>query len=175
MSSAIHAAVISSRSRRQRQQQQQQQQQQPSLVSPLLAWPFCVPLVATAMHHTAAHCCTQRMRTRNDQASACPRVGVRALFQDEDAPEPFRFAAFSPALRMKLDRISQNFLSNLFPVRLHCKHLVERLLYEDSLRRGLFRLMNQGAIFVLLIIAQMFAGDPSAKRGIYNNLSERAV
>ena len=59
--------------------------------------------------------------------------------------------------------------------RLHCHHLAERLIFEDSLRRGLFRLVNQSAIFGMLLIAQMYTGDPSAQRGIYNTLSESPV
>ena len=82
------------------------------------------------------------------------------MFQD-DTP--------SPILRL------QRMVKTRFHIRLHCKNLAERLLYEDSLRRGLFRLLNQGSIFVLLLIAQSFTGYPSARRGIYNNLSKRAV
>jgi hypothetical protein len=82
------------------------------------------------------------------------------MFQD-DIP--------SPILRL------QRMVKTRFHVRLHCKNLAERLLYEDSLRRGLFRLLNQGSIFVLLLIAQSLTGYPSARRGIYNNLSKSAV
>ena len=57
-------------------------------------------------------------------------------------------------------------------VRLHCKNLVERLLFESRLARGLFRLMNQLAIFALLLQAIQYTGDPSVQRGIFNNISK---
>ena len=57
-------------------------------------------------------------------------------------------------------------------IRLHCKNLVERLLFESRLARGLFRLMNQLAIFALLLQAIQYTGDPSVQRGIFNNISK---
>ena len=56
--------------------------------------------------------------------------------------------------------------------RLHCKNLAERLLFEASFGHGLFRLVNQLLIFMLLLIALQFAGDPSVQRGVYMNLKE---
>jgi hypothetical protein len=72
----------------------------------------------------------------------------------------------SPLVRL------QRKIKDRFQERLHCKNLAERLIYEDSLRRGLFRFLNQGSIFVCLLIAQGLTGDPSARRGIFNNLSK---
>lgn len=57
-------------------------------------------------------------------------------------------------------------------IRLHCKNLVERLLFEARLSRGLFRLLNQLAVFALLLQAIQYTGDPSVQRGIFNNLSK---
>ena len=82
------------------------------------------------------------------------------MFQDDNP---------SPIVRM------QRIIKTRCHIRLHCTNLAGRLLYEDHLRRGLFRLLNQGSIFLLLLIAQSFGGDPSARRGIYNNLSKTAV
>jgi hypothetical protein len=60
-------------------------------------------------------------------------------------------------------------------VRLHCKILSERLIFESELCYGLFRLGNQIGIFGLLLLALAYSSDPSAQRGIYNNLSEIVV
>ena len=57
-------------------------------------------------------------------------------------------------------------------VRLHARNLADRLLFESSLVRGVFRLANQSLIFSLLLIALSLSGDPSAKRGIFNNLRD---
>jgi hypothetical protein len=46
------------------------------------------------------------------------------------------------------------------------------LLFEYALLRGLFRLLNQLLIFALLLVALGLSGDPSAQRGIYNNIVE---
>jgi hypothetical protein len=56
--------------------------------------------------------------------------------------------------------------------RLHAKNLADRLLFESSLVRGVFRLINQSLIFALLLIALSLSGDPATKRGIYNSLND---
>ena len=73
---------------------------------------------------------------------------------------------------MRLQAAVREKLSPEFGIRLHRKNLSERLQLESSLVRGFFRLVNQIAIFGMLLIALVFTGDPSAKRGIYNNLSK---
>ena len=65
----------------------------------------------------------------------------------------------------------QRYLRNTFLPRLHCKNLSERLTFESNLKRGLFRLINQSLIFSLMVIALRLSGDPTVKRGIFNDLS----
>ena len=57
-------------------------------------------------------------------------------------------------------------------VRLHCRNLSERLLLENHIVRGTFRLLNQLMIFSLLLVAISFGSDPSIKRGVYNELAD---
>jgi hypothetical protein len=55
-------------------------------------------------------------------------------------------------------------------VRLHCKNLSDRLMFESSITRGVFRLVNQSLVFSLMLIALKLSGEPAVKRGIDNDL-----
>ena len=57
-------------------------------------------------------------------------------------------------------------------IRLHCKHLSERLLLENHIVHGTFRLVNQLIIFAFLLVAISFGSDPSVKRGVYNEMAD---
>lgn len=58
----------------------------------------------------------------------------------------------------------------MYPARMHRKHLVDRLLFETSIVRGTFRLVNQALIFWLMVVAAMMGSDVAVKRGIYTDL-----
>ena len=57
-------------------------------------------------------------------------------------------------------------------IRLHARHLAERLQFDHALVRGVFRMLNQLAIFALLLTAVGLSGDSTSERGVYNNLEE---
>jgi hypothetical protein len=57
-------------------------------------------------------------------------------------------------------------------VRLHCRNLSERLLLENHIVHGTFRLLNQLMVFSFLLVAISFGSDPSIKRGVYNELAD---
>jgi hypothetical protein len=89
----------------------------------------------------------------------------------------FRPQYFGPELALvKFQRIVRSKLikkggkSSPYMIRLHARHLSERLLFEGGLSRGFFRLVNQLCIFVFLLLALNYSVDPSVQRGIYNNL-----
>jgi hypothetical protein len=71
---------------------------------------------------------------------------------------------------VKLQRLWRSKTSSPGGRRLHAKNLAERCLFESKLIRGLFRLCLQLAIFLLLLHALAYTGNPAAKRGIYTNL-----
>ena len=73
---------------------------------------------------------------------------------------------------LALQRLVREKLTGPGSVRLNARNLADRLLFEADLMRGLFKLCTQLAIFVLLLIALKYTGDPSVQRGVYNNLSE---
>jgi len=77
----------------------------------------------------------------------------------------------SPLLSVQR-RMLSNMKNRASGARLHASNLADRLLFESSLVRGVFRLVNQALVFSLMLIALSLAGDPSAKRGIYNNLKD---
>ena len=56
--------------------------------------------------------------------------------------------------------------------RLHRKNLADRLLFESSMLRGTFRLVNQALIFGLMVMAALLGSDVTVKRGIFNNLKD---
>ena len=56
--------------------------------------------------------------------------------------------------------------------RLHRRNLADRLLFESSMLRGTFRLVNQALIFGLMVMAALLGSDVSVKRGIFNNLKD---
>ena len=71
---------------------------------------------------------------------------------------------------IKLQRLWRSKTSSPGGRRLHAKNLAERCLFESKLIRGLSRLCLQLAIFLLLLHALAYTGNPAAKRGIYTNL-----
>jgi hypothetical protein len=58
-----------------------------------------------------------------------------------------------------------------YGTRLHCNNLAERLLLESRIVRGSFRLGNEMIMFILLLLALGFQGDPSVRRGVYTDMS----
>lgn len=59
--------------------------------------------------------------------------------------------------------------------RLHAQHLGDRLVFEQGLVRGVFRLMNQLLMFFAIIYALELGAQksgPSVQRGIYDNLKD---
>ena len=57
-----------------------------------------------------------------------------------------------------------------YQIRLHCRHLAERLLYEDEIYRGTFRLLNQALILALMLVALSLCATSSVRLGIRTNL-----
>jgi len=60
--------------------------------------------------------------------------------------------------------------SSKYKIRLHCKHLAERLLYESEIYRGTFRLLNQALILALMLIALSLSANSGQRLGILTNI-----
>jgi hypothetical protein len=67
-------------------------------------------------------------------------------------------------------KVQRCYRKRLYSERLHRKNLADRLLFESSLVRGFFRLVNQALIFWLMVLAALQGSDVGVRRGIYNNL-----
>ena len=106
--------------------------------------------------------------------SALPFLEPHPVCSDADQQDSLSESTFvqiemKPGL-VKLQRLWRSKTSSPGGRRLHAKNLAERCLFESKLIRGLSRLCLQLAIFLLLLHALAYTGNPAAKRGIYTNL-----
>ena len=87
---------------------------------------------------------------------------------------------FQPAVPglIKFQRLVRKMSNGPSGMRLHAKLLGDRLLFEQKLVRGMFRLMNQLLMFCAIVYALELGAKnsgPPVQRGIYNNLREFSV
>ena len=73
---------------------------------------------------------------------------------------------------IKVQRAYRKRLYDRSGTRLHRRNLADRLLFESSMLRGTFRLVNQALIFGLMVMAALLGSDVGVKRGIFNNLKD---
>lgn len=67
-------------------------------------------------------------------------------------------------------KLQRRFRARKIAQRLHCANLAERLLFESHVVRGTFRLLNQVAIFMLMVAAAFATCNPTERLGLFDNL-----
>jgi hypothetical protein len=74
------------------------------------------------------------------------------------------------SLEAPVIKLQRRWLQKNYPQRLHRYNLSDRLLFESSMMRGVFRLVNQSLIFCLMVVAALLGSNPAVKRGVYQDL-----
>ena len=137
--------------------------------------PAPVKMPARTFAHAAALCGATGAKLRLLDLSATGAGALtcanppRSLCPFAEQERPFAGIERKPGF-VKLQRLWRSKTAGPGGLRLNAKNLAARCLFESKLMSGLFSLFVQLGIFLLLLAALGYTGNPPAKRGVYTNL-----